>query len=55
MLLDSTITVKAGEIVDIDEKQFAVLKALNRAIEYGSKPEKKEIAEVKRETRKGKK
>ena len=41
LLVDTTITLKAGEIVDIDEKQYQMLKALNR-VEPVQKEEKKE-------------
>lgn len=57
ILIDSTITIPAGTIVDIDEKQFNILKAMNR-VELADKVEKKETAkkvEPKKETRKAKK
>lgn len=56
ILIDSQVTVKAGTIVDIDEKQYNILKALNR-IEEAEMPKQRETAtsEVKKETRKAKK
>lgn len=57
IIVDSTITVKAGTIIDLEDKDFKVLESLNRA-ELADKPMKKETAkkvEPKKETRKGKK
>ena len=55
MLADSTVTVKAGTIVDIDEKQYNILKGLKRCIPYEKKTKKEKQVESKRETRKEKK
>ena len=47
ILVDSTITAKAGQIVDIDEKEFNILKKFNRVEVYEGKKEtrKAEVAE----------
>lgn len=52
VLVDSTITIKAGQIVDVDDKQFQILRSLNRAVAFEKEEKKeKEIVET-RETRK---
>ena len=53
LLLDTMVEVKAGTVIDVDEKQYAVLKRLGRIEEEKAEtkveekqPEKKKKAKV---------
>lgn len=52
ILVDSTITVASGTIVDISEKQFKILRSLNRAEAYEEETKKERAIIEERETRK---
>ena len=52
ILVDSTITVASGTIVDISEKQFKILRSLNRAEAYEEETKKERAIVEERETRK---
>lgn len=52
ILVDSTITVSSGTIVDISEKQFKILRSLNRAEAYEEETKKERAIVEERETRK---
>ena len=60
ILVDSTITAKAGQIVEVDEKEYKILKRFNRveAIEDKKETRKVEVAEEvieeKKQTRRAK-
>lgn len=51
ILVDSTITVPSGTIVDISEKQFRILRSLNRAEAYESETKKERAIIEEKETR----
>lgn len=53
LLVDTTVTLKGGSVIDVDDTQYNLLKKLNRAIPFEAEP-KKEVTEVKKETRKKK-
>lgn len=56
VLVDSTITIKAGQIVDVDDKQFQILRSLNRAVAFEKEEKKeKEIVETREMRKKAKK
>lgn len=54
ILIDSTITVKAGQIVDISDQQFQILRSLNRAVAYEKEEQKERAVVEEKETRKKK-
>ena len=56
LLVDTMVSIKGGTVIDIDEKQYTILKRMNRCIAFEDEP-KKETTVVKpvEKRKKGKK